>query len=308
MSIFSRSTLGYSDNQVVFNDIATDPYYRVEVRVPQKYQIREQDLPTPFESGVSDFNTLLGQVVYLIEGIMYPRSQDTYDSGLQKIRDVSNLDLEQTDPYISTVFSNDGYVPFMWGDSLGDLSKQLFVKVLYVLAAESTKQGYVVPFKLFCKVKDPTIYSGTLQTASTLAGTPGSTTGSAVYPFAYPIVFGATYYTVSATATNTGAVPTYPQSIDVYGPVTNPKITNGATGEYIQVNVTLNSSTDHLQIIYNKDYLGVTLNGVNNLNNVTNDSTYFKIHPGGNGISLTGSSISSGSYCTVAYYSGFSLA
>lgn len=308
MSVYTRATLGYSDNQLVFNDDTTDPYFRVTTRVPQKYQIRQQDIPIPFESGVADFSTYIGETVYLIEGVMYPHSESTYDTGLNALRNVANLDLNQTDTNIGTVFTNDGYVPYVWGDALGALTKQLFVKPLYVLAAESIKYGFVTPFKLFCKVKDPTIYSGSLVTASTVAGNPTSTTGSAAYPFQYPIAYGATYYSVSATATNNGTVPTYPQSIDIYGPVTNPKITNGKTGEFIQVNVTLNSSTDHLQIVYAKDYLGVTLNGVNNLQNVTSDSTYFLIHPGGNGISLTGSSISSGSYATVSYYSGYSLA
>lgn len=308
MSIYTKSTLGYPDNLVTFNDTSTDPYYRVNARAPQKYQIREQDIPIPFESGVADFETLVGQTIYVIFGTMYPRSQNTYDTGLNALRDVSNLDLEQTDPYSSNLFSNDGYVPYLWGDASGDLSKQLFVKPLYVKAAETTQQGYVVPFQIFCKVKDPTIYGATLKTASTINGTPGGTTGSAAYPFAYPIAFGATWYTVSATATNNGTIPTYPQSIDVYGPVTTPKITNGATGEFIKVGVTLGSSSDHLQIQYGKDYLAVTLNGVSHLKDVSTDSTYFKIYPGGNGIALTGSSISSGSYATLNYYDGYSLA
>jgi phage-related protein len=176
------------------------------------------------------------------------------------------------------------------------------------MAAENTHQGFVLPFVIYCKVKDPTIYGGTLKTASTIDGTPGGTTGSAAYSFSYPIAFGATWYTVSATFTNSGTVATYPQSIDVYGPVTNPVITNGATGEFLKVTATLNSSSDHLQIQYGKDYLSVTLNGNNYLKNVSTDSTYFKLHPGGNGISLTGSSISSGSYATVTGYDGYSLA
>lgn len=308
MSIFTKSTLGYADNQVVFNDVTTDPYFRVNARAPQKYQLREQDIPVPFESGVADFNTLIGQTIYVINGTMYPKSQSTYDSGLDIIRDVSSLDIEQVDPFSSNVFSNNGYVPYLWGDSLGDLSKQLFVKPLYVMASETTRQGYVVPFTIYCKVKDPTIYGSTLKVASTIASTPGASTGSAVYPFTFPVVYGATYYTVTATATNIGTVKTYPQSIDIYGPVTTPVITNGATGEFIKVAVTLNSPSDHLQIQYAKDYLNVTLNGVNSLRYVSTDSTYFRIIPGGNGISLTGSSISSGSYATVAYYDGYSLA
>lgn len=308
MSIFSRATLGFSDNQVVLNDVTTDPYYRVEARAPARYQIRSQDIPIPTESGVADYNTLIGETTYVIQGTMYPRSQSTYDSGLNKLRDVANVELEQADINAGNLFNNNGYVPYSWGDSNGALSKQLFVKPLYVMASETTKQGYVVPFKLICKIKDPTIYGGTLKTASTAQGTPGATIGSAIFPFAFPLAFGATYYTVSAAAINNGTVPTYPQSIDVYGPVTSPIITNTATGEFIKVAVTLSSVGDHLQIQYGKDYLSVTLNGVNNIKNVSSDSTYFKIKVGGNNISLSGSSISSGSYATLNYYDGFSLA
>lgn len=292
----------------MLNDYTINPVYRSTTRLPQKYQIREQDIPIPFESGVADFNTLVGETIYLIEGVMYPADESSYDTGLNALRDVSNLDLEQTDPFAASTFSNEGYVPYVWGDAGGNLTKQLFVKVLYVQMAESTQQGFVVPFRLYCKIKDPTIYGATLQTASTAASIPGASSGSAVYPFTYPIVYGATYYTVTATATNNGTIATYPQSIDVYGPVTTPVITNGATGEFLKIAVTLNSPTDHLQIQYNKDYLSVTLNGVNSLQYISTDSTYFKIQPGGNGISLSGSSISSGSYATLNYFDGYSLA
>lgn len=308
MAIYEKATLGYADNFITFNDFTLDPVYRAVSRAPQKYQIREQDIPIPFESGIADFNTLVGQTIYVIEGVMYPSSETTYDSGLAKLRDISSLDLEQADPYSGSVFTNDGYVPYLWGDGGGDLTKQLFVKVLYVMTSENTRQGYVLPFKLYCKVKDPTIYGGTLKLASTILGNPSTSTGSATYPFKYPIAYGSNYYTVTAAATNNGSVPVYPQSIDIYGPVTNPSVTNGSTGEVIQVNCTLNTVSDHLQIQYNKDVLTVELNGVNNMQNVTNASTYFKIHPGANVISLTGSSISSGSYATVNYYDGYSLA
>lgn len=308
MSIYAPATLGFPDNQISFNVYTINPVYRSVTRLPQKYQIREQDIPIPFESGVADFNTLIGQTIYLIEGVMYPGDESSYDTGLAALRDVSSLDLEQVDPFAGNTFSNDGYVPYIWGDSSGALTKQLFVKPLYVQVAESTRQGFVAPFRIYCKVKDPTIYGGTLKTASTASSTPGASSGSAVYAFAYPIVYGATYYTVTATFTNLGTVPTYPQSIDVYGPVNTPVITNTRTGEFLKVAVNLTSVSDHLQIQYNKDYLSVTLNGVNNLRYVSTDSTFFKLKPGGNGIALTGSTIASGSYATVTGYDGYSLA
>jgi hypothetical protein len=308
MSIYSKATLGYADNQVVFNDYTRDPIIRCTARAPRKFDVRQQDIPIPFESGVSDFNTLIGEANYIIQGKLYPSAEGTYDTGLAALRDVANLDLEQSDVNIGTVNTDGGYVPYVWGDAGGDLTKQLFLKPLYTMSSETSRQGFVLPFVIFCKIKDPTIFGATLKTASTIAGTPGATIGSAAYPFKYPIAFGATYYTVSATALNAGSVGTYPQSIDIYGPVTTPRLTNGATGEFLQVAVTLNSSSDHLQIQYAKDYLAVTLNGVSVLNKVSSDSTYFKIKPGGNGISLTGSSISAGSYATINYYDGYSLA
>lgn len=308
MAVYEKAQLGYADNLITFNDYTKDPIYRTVARAPQKYQIRQQDIPIPFESGVADFNTLIGETIYVIEGTMYPSSESSYDTGLAALRDVSSLDLDEVDPYAAATFSNNGYVPYTWGDSGGDYTKQLFVEPLYVQVSENTRQGYVLPFKIFCKVKDPTIYGGTLKTASTAASTPGASSGSAVYPFAYPIVYGATYYTVTATAINLGSVPTYPESIDIYGPVTTPIITNNRTGEFIKVAVTLNSPSDHLQIQYAKDYLAVQLNGVNNIRYVSTDSTYFKVRPGGNNISFSGSSISSGAYATVNYYDGFSLA
>lgn len=308
MSVYTTATLGFPDNQIRFNDYTLDVIYRTVTRVPQHFDVRSMDIPIPFESGVSDPNTLLGAANYMIQGKMYPSSEDTYDSGLAALRDVANLDLEQANVNQGNVFNNNGYVPYQWGDAGGDLTKQLFLKPMFVYAAENTRQGFVLPFTIYCKVKDPTIYGATLKTASTIDGTPGSTTGSATLPVQLPVAIGATYYTVSATATNNGTIAVYPQSIDVYGPVTSPRITNGATGEYLNVDVTLNSSSDHLQIQYAKDYLAVTLNGVSVLNKVSTNSTYFKIKPGGNGISLTGTSISAGSYCTVSYYDGYSLA
>ena len=153
MSIYSRATLGESDNQVVFNDYtgATDPVFRVISRAPSKWQIRQQDLPVPFESGSSDFLTLLGESAYILEGKMYPSSESAYDSGLMQLRSVSSLDLNQTD-----ILSSFGYVPYVWGDFADQ--KLIFMKPLYVQLAETTKQGFVQPFTIYSKVIDPVIY------------------------------------------------------------------------------------------------------------------------------------------------------
>lgn len=301
MSIYSRATLGESDNQIVFNDVTTDPYYRTLSRAPQKFQIRQQDLPVPFESGSDDFLTLLGDSAYIIQGKMYPSSESSYDSGLQSLRSVSSLDLQQAD-----VLSDDGYVPYTWGN-LNDYPQTVFMKLLYAQLVETTSQGFVQPFVLYAKVIDPTIYLGNLQTASTAQSSPTTTTGAAAYSFTYPVVYGSTIYNVNADCNNVGSLPVYPRTMTITGPINNPTITNLATGEFITVNVNLGIG-DILSIDYSKTSQIVTVNGVNNLNNVTTSSTFWKIQPGTNTIQLSGSSVGVGSFATVTYFSGSPLA
>lgn len=302
MSIYSQATLGQPDNLITFNDYTTNPVYRSTTRAPRAFQVRDNNIPIPFESGISDFNTLIGQTLYTIQGKMYPQDESSYDAGIAALRAVCSVDLEQNSIYDT----DDGYVPYTWGEAIG--SKTLFVKALYVLMAEDTRQGFVQPFTIYCKVKDPTIYGSVLKLASTATSNQSASTGSAAYPFPYPVAYGSTLYTVSSAATNVGNIPAYPFSINVYGPVTNPTITNTKTGEYITVNVTLSSGSDNLYIKYTKDSLIVTLNGVSMVNKVTSSSTYFKIVPSTNIIQLAGTSVGTGAYAVVGYRDSYALA
>lgn len=303
MSIYTLATLGVADNLVQFNNYTADPVFRVIARAPQRFQIRQQDLPVPFESGDSDFLTLLGSTAYVLTGKMYPGNENSYDSGLMSLRSVCSLELNQAD-----ILSDNGYVPYKWGDAVGALSKQVFMKPLYVQIAETTRQGFVQPFTIYAKIKDPTIYGTSLKSASTGQANPAQATGSAVYPFTYPIVYGSTIYTVTADCNNIGTLPVYPVTIIVKGPINNPRVTNQATGEFIEVSVNLGSTTDQLNITYDKDTLNVNLNGVSVVNKVTVSSTYFKIRPGTNTIQLGGSSVNTGANATLEFYDGWPLA
>lgn len=299
MSIYSSSYLGTATNRITFN--GTDfPIYRVQNRRPQQRQIRDLDIPVPFENGISDFETLIGKTAYIIEGTMYPGGESEYDDGLRRLRKLASLEIAQDD-----ALADGGYVPYVFDEY--ERSKQIFMKVLYVDCPESTRKGLVQPFRLVCKIKDPTIYGATLKQASTGEAAFGTASGTAIYPFQYPIIYGASTASVSVDANNIGDVPVYPVSINIKGPVSSPRITNTTTGEYIQVGVNLATSSNELIIAYDKDSLIVTLDGVSVINQVTTGSTYFKIPPGSNIFSLTGSSISDGSYAVVSFYDGYSL-
>lgn len=301
MSIYSEATLGTDNNSVTFNDYGANPVFRVKTRAPRQFQVRQDDIPIPFESGISDFNTLIGQTIYVLQGTMYPKDEVTYDTGLDALRKIGNLDYAQADPD-----SDLGYVPYQWGEALGD--KLVFMKVLYVQAVEDTRQGFVQPFVIYTKIKDPTIYGSELKQANTTQANPVTGGGAAAYPFAYPIAYGATTYSVTADANNAGSIPSYPFAIEVYGPIVNPRITNQRTGEYFEVDVSMASGSDYLNIQYDKDTYTVTLNGVSVINNVTDASTQFKIQPGDNPITLTGTTVSTGAYAIVSYRDSYALA
>lgn len=300
MAIYDIGYLGTTANRITFNSYGTTPLYRLISRAPQRRQVRELDIPVPYEMGVSDWETLLGQYAYTIDGIMYPGSESEYDSGIRSLRKVASLELAQDDN-----LSDDGYVPYIWTDFSGQ--KQVFVKVMYVQIIEDTRKGLVQPFRFICKIKDPTIYGVTTKTADTSSSDPTTSSGTAIHPFSYPIIYGASTYSVSSEANNAGDIPVYPVSIVVRGPVNSPKITNVTTGEFIQVNTNLASTSNFLRINYDKDSLSVEKDGVSVLDDVTEESTFFKIQTGGNDLQLTGSSIGSGSYLQLSYRDGFPL-
>lgn len=298
MSIYNASSIGTPNNRVDFNG-SVFPIFRVQSRAPQQRQLRDLDIPIPFESGITDNQTLEGSSAYILMGTMYPGNESDYDSGLAKLRKLSSLDVAQADND-----SDNGYVPYVYSELARN--KKIMLKVLYVDAPESTRKGLVQPFRLVCKVKDPTIFSENTSLATTQSSDPTTVGGTALFPFGFPILFGASTYSTSSTAINAGDVPGYPVSIKVYGPINTPTITNSTTGEFITVstNVTLGSI---LTVAYNKETLTVDVDGNSVLNNVTDDSTYFKLRPGGNNITLSGSAFSSGAYVEVLYYSTWPL-
>lgn len=231
---------------------------------------------------------------------MYPGGESDSDSGLAKLRKVSSLELNQDD-----ILSDDGYVPYVWTEY--ERNKQVFMKPLYVQIVESTRMGLVQDFRIIAKIKDPTIYEEDLQQASTAEADFGTASGTAILPHTFPLIFGASTSSVSIDAYNKGDLPAYPVSINIHGPVNSPKIINTTTGEYIEVTVNLATSSNELVIAYDKDSLTVELDGVSVINQVTSASDYWKLQPGSNVISLTGSSISDDAYATVSYYSAWPL-
>jgi len=220
MSLYSSSTLGSSNNKITFNDYTNaNIVYRVRSREQQRRHVRDLDIPLRFERGVSDFRALIGKMAYVITGTVYPADDEQSRLGIEALRKLASLDYSQADND-----ADSGYVPYAYTDNT--TSKQIFMKVMYVNIKETVSQGLIQNFSLICKIKDPTIHGGSLLTATTSGVDPTSSGGSAIVPFAVPIVVGASTGSVANTITNAGDIPAYPQSIIVNGPVNTPIVTN----------------------------------------------------------------------------------
>lgn len=289
MAIFDNFTIGTPSNFISFNDENTDPYFRVTRRYPTRRELREFDIALPESSGIADYQTFIGKEYMIFEGKMYPNSETTFHSGRETIRKLASLTVEQNDPN-----SDYGYVPFKWTENV---LKQLMIKIEYVDMQESTAQGLIQPFRLLCKVKYPAITSQSTKTivltADTMVG------GGAVYPMTYPAIFGSSTNSANGTLTNSGDMDAYP-TITINGPINHPRITNVTTGEYIELGVNLPTSSDTATLNYDADSVSVIALNANAYALLTSGSTLFKIKPGANALTLSGTSISTGAAVNVS--------
>ncbi len=127
---------------------------------------------------------------------------------------------------------------------------------------------------------DPRIYTTIASGKSISLPTPS---GGMHFPATFPLTFGGGGSPNTAICTSNGAYTT-PLYCTIYGPCTNPLITNNTTGAELAFAITL-GSTDWLYI--DMDAHNVTLDGsASRRNAVVPGSTFFDLQPGANSISF----------------------
>lgn len=289
-SIYGVSTLGTPSNQIIFNQQGVYPYYRLKQRMPTKWQLKEYDVDIPEQMGVADWQSFIAETHYVLQGIMYPKDQTTYDSGRRALRKLGDLNTELADTN-----ADYGYVPYTW--TLSDGTNQtVYMKVDYIDLPEASINGLKQPFRIFAKIKYPAILG---DAVSANLGSSGATTiGSSNLSFTLPHALGLTTYSSNGTINNTGDLAAWPSFV-INGPVTNPKITNTTTGQYIQFTDSLGSG-DSIILTYDQDSLSATKAGNSVLNELTTGSTLFTIKSGINNLTFTGDTIGSGAFATVS--------
>ncbi len=134
-------------------------------------------------------------------------------------------------------------------------------------------------FLLTIVTTDPFIYR-TGQQSSGLFSV--EVQGGAIYPVIYPVIYGAGSGG-GGSVNNIGNAPAFP-IITITGIVTQPRITNESTGEYVELDVTTTSAVDVIEI--NMLEKTITLNGTSILGDRINDSSWWSLEPGVNAINF----------------------
>ena len=315
MSIYDSSTIGTAGNLIRFNDDTGTPYYRMRSRTPSRRELREFEAVLPEGSGINDTTSYIGKMYMVLEGTMYPDDENGFHEGREALRRLASLEVSQDDAN-----SDNGYVLYKWDENVG---KQLPVKVLYADMSENTRFGIKQPFRLLCKIKYPAIQSQQvktqalgIRTVSQLGGLqipaavsmsiPSTTGGTTYFPMTFPVVIGGTTSEGQTAVTNDGDLDTWP-TIVIYGPVSKPKITNVTSGEFMELDINLASSSDSAIIAYDQDSLSVVASGVNVYGKLTTGSSLFKIKPGSNDLTFTGATLGVGSQAIINWRDSWPL-
>ena len=123
------------------------------------------------------------------------------------------------------------------------------------------------------------------------------------FPLAFPaaIPFGVYDDDDTQTCTNDGDVSTgMLMRLIALDAVTNPKVVNADTGEFIGINDTL-TANDEVIINTNKGQKSITKNGVNIINKIMTGSTFLQLESGVNAFNLQAASGASNIYLQLEY-------
>lgn len=155
-------------------------------------------------------------------------------------------------------------------------------------------------FQVGLVADDPRIYSTALYQQTIIPSATGSSSGRS-FLRSYPVSYGTGAPVGSANIFNAGTTHTYPMLI-VYGPGTNPQITNFTTGQSISLVYTL-AADEFLQIDTRPLAKTVMLNNQANRFNAVDflNTAWWGLQPGTNDIRIAFTSFSTGASLGISW-------
>jgi hypothetical protein len=278
-TLFTLKNKNDESKFVVINDhsdpenfIALQQYPTMEV------DIRNDEINREGQHGVWDFFSFYGKRIFVFEGVIVGEDEDSVTTLKKALDSVCQLPPQPTS-------SNDGTVLVQWTDPNGkswESEAKLSSAISY---SRNMQEKYRLDFMISLKAPNPVILS---QETFEINGVRGYPTGSFTLPFTLPFSIGVAYIN-KFEVDNDGSMDadiTFRMYGGTHFAITNPRMTNLTTGEFMQVDIVLADETEFIEV-NTKTGSVVDQDGVDQSGNIHSGSTFPHLSVGTNELFYT---------------------
>lgn len=251
---------------VVIND-HTDPENLIAL---QKYpsmevDIRNDEINREGQHGVWDFFSFYGKRIFIFEGVIVGEDEESVTTLKKSLDFICQLPAQP-------MTGDDGTVLVQWTDPNGQAWESEAKISNAISYGRDMHQQFRLNFMLVLKAPDPLILSQSTIEANGVRGYP---MGGFTLPFGLPFVIGVSYIN-KFEVENGGTIPadiTFRMFGGTHFAITNPRMTNLTTGEFMQVDVSLADETEFIEV-NTKTGAVVDQDGVDQSGNIHSGSTF----------------------------------
>lgn len=275
-TLFTLTNKAHPERTITIND-HTDPlnFIALQAYPTMELDVRVDERPKEGQHGIWDFFSYYGKRVITFEGVIIGEDEEAVTTIKDTLMNVVNFPSQPTS-------SDDGTVVISWTDPRGR-DVQIDAKIsAYPSTSRDLGDKMRLDFQLIFKAPSPEIVS---QSVIEVDGIRGYTRGDFMVPFEVPFTLGVDYVN-KFNVENEGSViadVVYRLYGGAHYAITNPRITNVTTGEFMQVDTSLADGTKYVEI-NTKDGTVLDQDGVDLSGSVHAGSSFPKLAVGSNDI------------------------
>lgn len=267
-------------DSITINDHTTNPNQIIALQSYPQFDvdIKSSEINKEGQHGVWDFFSYYGRRVTTFSGVIVGLTETDVETVKNKLLKVLAFPSQPRS-------GRDGTVTLVWTD-IESRTWQLTGKLMNSIQFNrNMKETFRLDFNFSLKSADPFIVA---QTPQTVVGTRGYTRIGAQFPISMPTTLGVVEVG-NFTVNNGGSA--YAQSIiriygESQGDITNPKVRNLTTGEYIQLSTTIVGASNYIEIDSQEGTI-VNQSGTDLSNTITGDSRFLLLQQGANDMIYT---------------------
>ena len=237
---FTLTSKAHPDRSVTFNDHSSDNVTALQAYPAFDLEVRNDEIQKEGQHGMWDFFSFYGKRLIVFEGVIVGDSESDVQTQKDLLQLVTSLPLQPTS-------DDDGTVIITWTDILGREVQTEAKLQSAIRFSRPLQHKFRLDFLLTLKSSNARIES---QEVTEVSGVRGYPLAGITLPFTLPTLMSENL--INKFDVENEGNTTSELTVRLYGSanrvVTNPTITNLTTGDFMQVNVTLNDETEYIEI------------------------------------------------------------